>query len=118
MDDIKIVKEPFFDCTPKSRKGYRRFIRQILNYADAVCFTVRPFLDGVNELNGSIWSDLQYSVLDYGFAGAVSDFAGYKSHLVIFRTDYPVYAFLQSRNGIFDFREEDAGGITLEDPAL
>lgn len=118
VDDIKIMKEPFWDCTPKSRKGYHWFIRLILNYADAVCFTVRPFFDGIDELNGSIWSDMQYSVLDYGFAGAASDFAGYKSHLVIFRADYSAYEFFQGRKGIFDFCEEDAGsGITLEDPA-
>lgn len=119
MEDIKLKKEPFVGYIPKGRKAYHRFIRLIFNYADSVCFTVRPFLDGIDEFNSSIWSAMQYSVLACGFASAASDFSCSKSHLVILQTDYSVYEFLQGRNGVFDFQEEDpASGITFEDPAF
>ncbi len=104
---------------PKNKKEYQKFIQIILYYADSVCFTIKPFLDNIDEFNKSIWSELTYSVLDYGFARAASGFKNDKSHLVLLKKDYYVYSFFKGKKGIFDFREEDSSlGITLEDPAF
>lgn len=119
MRDLENRKAPFRGYIPRDRKEYHRFIRLILAYADSVCFTVKPFLDNLEEFNSSIWSGMKYSVLDHGFARAASNAPGCKSHLILLKKAYPVYDFLQSRNHIFDFTREDAAfGITLEDPAF
>uniref|UniRef100_N2ADU2 Uncharacterized protein n=1 Tax=Eubacterium plexicaudatum ASF492 TaxID=1235802 RepID=N2ADU2_9FIRM len=76
-------------------------------------------MDNIDEFNKSIWSDLNYSVLDYGFVRAASNFENDKSHLVLLKKDYYVYNFFKGKKGIFDFRDEDSNlGITLEDPAF
>lgn len=119
MKDLQIIKENFFGYIPKSSKEYQKFIQIILNYADSVCFTIKPFLDNIDEFNKSIWSELNYSVLDYGFVRAASNFENDKSHLVLLKKDYYVYNFFKGKKGIFDFRDEDSNlGITLEDPAF
>lgn len=119
MKDLQIIKENFFGYIPKSNKEYQKFIQIILNYADSVCFTIKPFLDNIDEFNKSIWSELNYSVLDYGFVRAASNFENDKSHLVLLKKDYYVYNFFKGKKGIFDFRDEDSNlGITLEDPAF
>lgn len=119
MKDLQIRKENFFGYIPKSNKEYQKFIQIILNYADSVCFTIKPFLDNIDEFNKSIWSELNYSVLDYGFVRAASNFENDKSHLVLLKNDYYVYNFFKGKKGIFDFRDEDSNlGITLEDPAF
>ncbi len=119
MKDLQIRKENFFGYIPKSNKEYQKFIQIILNYADSVCFTIKPFLDNIDEFNKSIWSELNYSVLDYGFVRAASNFENDKSHLVLLKKDYYVYNFFKGKKGIFDFRDEDSNlGITLEDPAF
>lgn len=119
MKDLQIIKENFFGYIPKSSKEYQKFIQIILNYADSVCFTIKPFLDNIDEFNKSIWSELNYSVLDYGFVRAASNSENDKSHLVLLKKDYYVYNFFKGKKGIFDFRDEDSNlGITLEDPAF
>lgn len=119
MKDLQIRKENFLGYIPKSNKEYQKFIQIILNYADSVCFTIKPFLDNLDEFNKSIWSELNYSVLDYGFVRAASDFKNDKSHLVLLKKDYYVYNFFKGKKGIFDFQGEDSNlGITLEDPAF
>lgn len=97
MKDLQIRKENFFGYIPKSNKEYQKFIQMILNYADSVCFTIKPFLDNIDEFNKSIWSELNYSVLDYGFVRAASNFENDKSHLVLLKKDYYVYNFFKEK---------------------
>lgn len=119
MKDIEIIKENFFDYIPKNKKEYQKFIQFILNHADSVCVTIKPFLDNIAEFNRSIWAEMKYSVLDYGFARAASNFKNDKSHLILLKKDYSVIHFFKERKGIFDFSEEDTNlGISLEDPAF
>lgn len=119
MKDIILSSRNFMDYIPKNQKEYRSFIRLILKYADTVCFTVRPWLDSLDEFRCSIWSEMRCSIADYGFAQAASDPKGVKSSLILFKKDYCLCDFLQHKNGIFDFTEEDPGtGIRLDDPAF
>lgn len=119
MENLKRKKEPFWGYIPKGRKEYNRFIRVVFDHADSVCFTVKPFLDNIDEFNNSIWSAMRYSVLDHGFARAASNPANVKSHLILLKKDYYLYDFLQRKNSIFDFTEEDPDcGIWLDDPAF
>lgn len=119
MRDLEIKKENFYGYIPKNRKDYLTFIRSVLDDADAVCFTVKPYLDNIDEFNRSIWSQLQYSVVDYGFARAASNFKNEKSHLILFQNDYFIYQFFMEKDDIFAYAKEDANlGITLEDPAF
>lgn len=118
-ESCKSSAKPFNGYFPGSRREYLGFIRLVLKYADTVCFTVCPYLDNPGELGSSIWSCLSDSVLDYGFAQAVSYPPDVRHCLVLFRKDYCLCEFLQSRKGIFDFEEEDPVlGIRLEDPAF
>lgn len=119
MKGLEIREGIFWGYVPKKYNEYKKFIQIILNYADSVCFTIKPFLDNLDEFNKSIWSELNDSVLDYGFARAASNFESDKSHLILLKKDYYVYKFFQGKKGIFDFLEEDPNlGITLEDPAF
>ncbi len=107
MNPVRVSAKPFNGYFPGSRREYLGFIRLVLKYADTVCFTVCPYLDNPGELGSSIWSCLSDSVLDYGFAQAVSYPPDVRHCLVLFRKDYCLCEFLQSRKGIFDFEEED-----------
>ncbi len=96
MNPVRVSAKPFNGYFPGSRREYLGFIRLVLKYADTVCFTVCPYLDNPGELGSSIWSCLSDSVLDYGFAQAVSYPPDVTHCLVLFRKDYCLCEFLQS----------------------
>ncbi|MCD7857199.1 MAG: hypothetical protein LUG55_05275 [Clostridiales bacterium] len=101
------------------RKSYLRFLTFVWGRADAVCFTVDPYLRDMEELRQSVWAALTDSVIATRYTEAPSDMPGHPHFLVFFRKDYCVLEFLKSRKNIFDFTEQDeATGILLEDLAF
>ena len=122
MKNMKIKQEHFIDYIRKNKtdhKEYIRIIRMLIKHADAVCFTIKPFLDTVDDFYHSIWSAMRFSVLDYGYAESAIDEAGKKSCMILLRTDYELYDFMQNRKNLFDFGQEDPYfGFALENPAF
>ena len=69
MKNMKIKQEHFIDYIRKNKtdhKEYIRIIRMLIKHADAVCFTIKPFLDTVDEFYHSIWEKKLYDSIAYG----------------------------------------------------
>ena len=96
------------------RKEYLTLLDIILKYTDTVCFTVSPYLDGIDELREDIrYQQIVDSYIDSEFAESMHT-EECKERLVYFKLDYYVREFLKAREDIFDFYDEEAV-INLED---
>lgn len=119
MKNVNKKNTKYLYLEMKTRREYQEFIKLVMKHTDKVCFTVRPFLDNIEEFNNSIWSFLSenviYTAIDRPITGGFDEV----NHLIVLKKDYFLYDFFWKKENIFDFEQTDENlGITLEDPVF
>ena len=114
---MKIKETNFvpFECL--NAKEYKSLMKRLLSYVDEVCFSVYPFLDGIEEIRASKWnlSDESMRVIyDYEVTEADRN----KTSMIILKNNYHVMEYFLDWNDIFHIFENCNVGITIENPVF
>ena len=126
MNSIEIARTERFICNAKLKDSYKaynvldhneyqRFIKLVLKNTDIVCFKVDSWLDDLDELKRSKWGKLSENVIEMTNEEGVPNSSGSYSRIFL-KNDYTLYEFFMGLKNIFDFEEDEALGIKLEDP--
>ena len=119
MKNVNKKNTKYLYLDTKTRKEYQDFINLVMKNTDKVCFTVRPFLDNIEEFNNSIWSFLSENVICTTIDRPITGDFDEVDHLIVLKKDYFLYEFFLNKKNIFDFQQADKkSGITLEDPVF
>lgn len=75
----------YLSYIPENHRQYIKFIKLVLKNTDKICFTVKPFLDNLEEFAQSIWGFMCDSVLYTTCEQAITDRSDTKSHLIMLK---------------------------------
>lgn len=96
------------------KSDYPVLLNVILKHTDIVCFTVSPYLDDIEEVREDIrYQQIVDSYIDYEYIKSIHT-EKCKDSLVYFKLDYYVREFLEEKEDLFDFYDEESS-INLED---
>ena len=88
MKGITLLESGYISYVPENRVRYIKFIKMLMKNTDRVCFSVKPFLDDIEEFKCSRWSFLKDNIISISTEEALVDQKGYKSDLIILKNNY------------------------------